>query len=75
MGGCKSEKFWPTIKPFLTNKGTKTSKDTILCENNSLINDQEEFCKVLNNFFVNVARNIGNNSILVHEEHPSIAKE
>ena len=52
MGGCKSENFWPTIKPLLTYKGTKISKDTILCEDNSLINDQEEICKIFNNFFL-----------------------
>ena len=74
MGGCKSENFWPTIKPFLTYKGTKISKDTILCEDNSLINDQEEICKIFNIFFVKVAQNIGNNSIPVNEEHPSIIK-
>ena len=50
MGGCKFENVWPTIKPFLTNKDTKISKDTILCEENSLINDQEKICKIFNNF-------------------------
>lgn len=72
--GVNLKKFWPTIKPFLTNKGTKISKDTILCEDNSLINDQEEICKIFNIFFVNVAQNIGNNSIAVNDEHPSIVK-
>ena len=33
VGGCKSADFWPTIKPFLTNKGNKISKDVILKEN------------------------------------------
>ena len=50
IGGYKPENFWPTIKPFLTNKGIKISKDTILCEDKSLINDQEEICKIFNNF-------------------------
>ena len=22
VGGCKSANFWPTVKPFLTNKGS-----------------------------------------------------
>ena len=51
VGGCKSADFWPTIKPFLTNKGNKISKDVILKENNSLINDQNQICEVFNDFF------------------------
>lgn len=74
VGGCKSNTFWPTIKPFLTNKVTKVNKDTILCENKVLINDQEEICKVFHNFFVNVAQTIANNSIPVDDNHPSILK-
>ena len=27
--GCKSKDFWPTVKPFLTNKGTQVHKDTV----------------------------------------------
>ena len=56
VGGCKSADFWPTIKPLLTNKGNKISKDVILKENNSLINDQNQICEVFNDFFINVAK-------------------
>ena len=73
--GCKSADFWPTIKPFLTNKGNKISKDVILKENNSLINDQNQICEVFNDyFFINVAKNIGTNSLPADEHHPSILK-
>jgi hypothetical protein len=41
-GGPKSKHFWPTIKPFLTNKGSHFAKDIILCENNNIINNQTE---------------------------------
>ena len=74
VGGCKSADFWPTIKPFLTNKGNKISKDVILKENNSLINDQNQICEVFNDFFINVAKNIGTNSLPADEHHPSILK-
>ena len=40
VGGCKSTNFLATVKPFLTNKGSNKQKDTILCENETLINDQ-----------------------------------
>jgi hypothetical protein len=33
VGGPKSKDFWPTVKPFLTNKGKVNQKDTVLSEN------------------------------------------
>ena len=74
VGGCKAKDFWPTVKPFLTNKGSFIQKDTILLENDKLINDQQDVCNIFNEFFVNVAKNIGENSIPINEEHPSLLK-
>jgi hypothetical protein len=54
-GGPKSKHFWPTIKPFLTNKGSHFAKDIILCENDNIINNQTEVAETFNNFFINVA--------------------
>ena len=31
-------------------------------------------CNIFNDFFVNVAKNIGENSIPINEEHPSLLK-
>ena len=74
VGGCKSKDFWPTVKPFLTNKGSHVQKDTILHENGKPINDQQEVCNIFNNFFVNEAKDIGQNSFLVNSDHPSVIK-
>ena len=52
----KSKDFWPTVKPFLTNKGNVTQKETILSENNVLVTKQDEVCDIFNNFFVNVEK-------------------
>ena len=54
-GGPTSKHFWPTIKPFLTNKGSHFAKDIILCENDNIINNQTEVAETFNNFFINVA--------------------
>ena len=62
------------MQPFLTNKGTQVHKDIILFEDNKLIIDQQEVCGIFNHFFVNVAKNIGQNSIPVNENHPSFLK-
>jgi hypothetical protein len=43
-----------------------------IVENDVLITKQDEVCEIFNNFFVNVAKNIGNNQINVDGDHPSI---
>ena len=61
-----------TVKPFLSNKGTHFQKDTISFEEGKIVNDQQEICDIFNNFFVNVAKSIGENSIPVDSQYPSI---
>ena len=46
--------------------------DIILKENGSLISDQNKISDIFNNFFINVAKDIGKDSIDVDENHPSI---
>ncbi|CAC5409438.1 unnamed protein product [Mytilus coruscus] len=47
-------------------------KETVLSENNVLITKQEEVCEIFNDYFVNVAKNIGSSQIKVDDDHPSI---
>ena len=61
-GGPKSKDFWPTIKPFLSSKTANNSADIILMENNSLMSDQGEVCNILNDFYINIAKEIGINN-------------
>ena len=37
-----------------------------------LINEQAQVCDIFNDFFVNVAKDIGQNSISIDENHPSV---
>jgi hypothetical protein len=64
--------FWPTIKPFLTNKGCNFQSDIILNENDNLLTSQSDICDVFNNFFINVAKDIGKDSVPVDDNHTSI---
>jgi len=50
VGGPKSKDFWPTIKPFLTNKGCNFQSDIILNENDNLLTSQSDICDVLITF-------------------------
>ena len=46
----------------ITNKGCNFETDIILNEDDKLLNDQSEISNVFNNFFVNVAKDIGKDS-------------
>ena len=64
IGGPKSKDFWPTIKPFITNKGSHFTKNIILCEKDEIINDQNMVAECFNDFFINVAKDIGNVTVV-----------
>ena len=55
-GGIQNSNFWPTIKPFLSNKGQGQNGHITLSTDGQLINDPEGVCDLLNSFFVNLGR-------------------
>ena len=74
-GGPKSKDFWPTVKPFLSNKGLLKDPVIILSENDSIISNQISVASTPNEFFVNAAQDIS--SVPIPEDilnHPSIKK-
>ena len=85
-GGPKNQHFWPTIKPFVNNKG-KSNKDIILCENDDIISHPNEVANIFNEYFTAIADEIGFNDpipsgyenddvlramIAKYDNHPSI---
>ena len=70
-GGPKLKDIWPTIKPFLSKKGTDGGSEILLSEDEKIISDQEH---VFNDFFVNVAKDIGNSGDTPNDlsTHPSV---
>ena len=58
-GGTKSQNFWKTIKPFLSKKSGSGDTDIILLENDKVITDEGNVCEILNDYYVNIAKNIG----------------
>jgi hypothetical protein len=71
-GRPRQNYFWSIIKPFLTNKGSHFENNIILCNNDEIINNQSDFAEIFNNYFVNVAKDIGSESCTVDDNHPSI---
>ena len=69
---CRWARFLVHNQAFLSNKGCNTSKDTILTEKENLITDQKQVCEIFNNYFVNVANDIGDPNVVVDTNHPSI---
>jgi hypothetical protein len=45
----------------------------ILCENDNIVNDPKEVTEIFNNFFVNVAKDIGDKNIKI-DKNPSLYK-
>ena len=71
----KSKDFWPTIKPFLSKKGQGGGTSVVLSEGGKVVIDQTEICSIFNNFFVNVAKDIGTRGTQYEDnfsDHPSI---
>ena len=48
------------------------NKQLYYSENNDIVNDPKKVSEIFNDFFINVAKNIGNLSTVIDENHPSI---
>ena len=88
-GGPKKQKFWTTIRPFITDKNAFHCNKITLQEVDKIITDTQEICEIFNAFFTSVANNIGfddtippdyytdegfSSIIKRHCNHPSIIK-
>ena len=52
------KKFWKTVKPFLTDKGTVSNKITLI-ENNEIISNDSTLANTFNDYFVNIVPALG----------------
>ena len=50
--------FWNTVKPFLS-KRNNSSENIILSENSNIINNQTEISENMNDYYIYVAKDIG----------------
>ena len=86
-----SKLFWKSVKPFFKNKGSNSSKITLVEENN--IRDEEETANIINYYFINVTKTlnlkkqlgVGRSGVnefenhisikMIHEKYPEILPE
>ena len=59
--GAKNTDFWPTVKPFLTNKGATRDNTIMLRVDDKIITDASEVSQHMNKCYVNIASTIGEN--------------
>ena len=59
-GGPKNQHFWPTIKPFI-NSRYNVKENVILREGDDIINNTESVVKIFNEYFIQIASDIGFN--------------
>ena len=48
--GSDNKLFWKSVKPFFSDKGSNSSKITLVEEDN-IISDEEEIVNIMNNLF------------------------
>ena len=53
--------FWPTINPFLANKGAQCENTIMIRVDEKIITDASQVSQHMNSFYVNVASTIGEN--------------
>ena len=51
--------FWDMVKPLISDKGSKSNTNITLLDDSKIINDPSVVCCLLNDYFVNVTKDIG----------------
>ena len=67
-GGPKNQSFWPTIKPFLTNKNLGNG-NIMLCDNDEIVTDSISVANIFNKYFMEIADSIGFNDPIPSDFH------
>ena len=77
------KEFWGAVKPLISTKSMSSNDNIMLLENDEILREPQELCNVFNEYFVNIAKEIGVNDritlddsvtsiIIEHDSHPSI---
>ena len=66
-----NQSFWKTIKPFVSDRVNKNNECITLRENEQIISEPRRVSEIFNEYFCNVAKDIGPNDVLT--SHDTIA--
>ena len=78
-----NKEFWKITKPYISHKGFSDNTNISFIENDAIINDQTGVTTVLNDYYVNVTKSLGEPDLLdvnediesvfiAHESHVSV---
>ena len=56
--GIPNKKFWDSVKPFLTDKGSHGNENYSLLENGQITKDEKEISEIFNDHYINIIENI-----------------
>ena len=54
--------FWKTVKPYFSDKGRRI----ILLKSDSILTDNKDIAKTMNNFLINITKKFNSNQIRTH---------
>ena len=52
-----NQTFWKRVKPYFSDNGSNSRRITLL-ENDSVLTDDKDIAKTMNNFFINITKNL-----------------
>ena len=52
-----NKKFWKTIRSYFSDKGYNQTKITII-KKDSIITDEKKIATLINNYFINITKNL-----------------
>ena len=61
-----NQTFWRAVKPNFSDKGSNSGRITLL-QNDSILTDDKDIAKTMNNFFINITKNM---NLKPHKDSP-----
>ena len=51
-----NQTFWKTVKPYFSDNASNSRGKMTLLENDSILTDDKDIAKSMNNFFINITK-------------------
>ena len=67
-GPTTGREFWNTVKPLISTKSMSSNDNIMLMENGEVIREPNKLCNVFNDYFVNIAKDIGINDPIKYDD-------
>ena len=67
-------KYLVSIKPYLFKRSNQGQSKIISTESNTTISNESQVAETFDNYFVDVAEDIGKNYVFYPQNHPSLKK-